>query len=360
MGFLKQIQRNRAGGSTQGDGILLKSNPTNHPHSPTTEVQDREALKKPADRQPPEKPAAHAGGEKQERRKRRDTSPHAGNTAASLRVIRKQQADKPAPALVGKITDSLPAWLKEGKKVNPNVELLCPEARRILNDILPTDEDAEIDLEEAIRESVQLAASALSGEVRISENDKDEATEELIKLLTGKGPLQPLYDDPAVTDIFIDNHEMIRCIRRGRAMETPFRFRSREEYKAYVNALLQSVDRNLNLSSPIVDCVLNDEFRSRINAVDPSCIEGDEPRLCLRIPRLQKITFYDILQTKTLPASLAAWLSEVVATGEANILILGPTGSGKTVFTTALLSAVRMNELLRLKTCQKFLFRLDN
>ncbi|MCB0346456.1 MAG: CpaF family protein [Bdellovibrionales bacterium] len=268
----------------------------------------------------------------------------ANSDSDSFRIVRSRKTAKTAKPAKKKTEDRLPWWLTEGKKTTPQVELLVPEARKVLNEILPTDSDKPVDLPASVKRAVHLAAEMLRGEVRVTAKDQEIAEKELLSLLTGKGPLQPLYDDKAVTDIFIDDHKSIRVIRRGQAIETPFYFRSKEEYKAYLANMLQSVDRVLNLSSPIVDCVLADGFRSRINAVDSSVIDGDEPRVCIRVPRLQKISFYDILQTKTLPATLAAWLAELTATGEANIMVLGPTGSGKTVMTTALLSAVGSDE----------------
>jgi pilus assembly protein CpaF len=267
-----------------------------------------------------------------------------GRRPTHLKIVRRRNQEKPSPSVGGYREDKLPWWLRDDKKTTPQVELLVPAARKMLNEVLPSEGEIVIDLEEAVRKAVELAASNLSSEIRIGHNDQEDAIKELYSLLTGKGPLQPLYDDPAVTDIFVDNHESIKAIRRGRAVETPFYFRSPDEYKAYVSGMLQQVDRVLNRSSPIVDCVLPDAWRSRINAVDSSLVDGDEPRICIRVPRLQQISFYDILQTKTLPATLAAWLAEVVAMGEANILVLGATGSGKTVFTTALLSAVGSDE----------------
>jgi len=260
------------------------------------------------------------------------------------KIVRRRAPAAPAPSANPKKDDKLPWWLMEGKKTTPQVEVLVPLARKMLNEILPSDGNVKIDLPTAVKQAVELAAETLRAEIRITEKDQQVALAELLSLLTGKGPLQPLYDDPAVTDIFIDSYRSIKVIRRGQAIETPFYFRSKEEYKAYLSAALQSVDRVLNMSSPIVDCVLDDQWRSRINAVDSSVVDGDEPRVCIRVPRLQQISFYDLLQSKTMPPTVAAWLAELVATGEANILVLGPTGSGKTVLTTALLSAVGSDE----------------
>ena len=239
--------------------------------------------------------------------------------------------------------ESLPWWLTDPVKPSPQVDLLVPASRFTLNELL-SDGVSNKDLPSVIQRAVSIAAKRLAKEVRFSEQDVLESIQELTSLMTGKGPLQALYDDPAVTDIYMDGHDSIKCVRRGQAVETPFRFRSPEEYEAYVTQMLQSVDRVLNMSIPIVDCVLNDQWRSRINAVHASLRDGGESSLVIRVPRLQQISFYDLLQTRTLPAAVAAWLAELVSSGEANVMVMGPTGSGKTTLTTALLSAVGSDE----------------
>ena len=239
--------------------------------------------------------------------------------------------------------ESLPWWLTEPVQCSPQVDTLVPASRMVLNDIID-DSVTRDELPAAIQKAVAMAAEQLSAEIRFSSKDIQEAAQELVSLMLGKGPLQTLYDDPAVTDIYMDAHNSIKCVRRGQALETPFRFRSPSEMEAYVTSMLQSVERALNLSSPIVDCVLGDKVRSRINAVHSSLLDGRESSLVIRVPRLQQISFYDLLRTRTLPATLAAWMAELVACGQANIMVIGPTGSGKTTLTTALLSAVNSNE----------------
>ncbi len=359
-GLLKQLQRSRSSGQTSDDPLLISTRAQPRSDPPADFVPPEEQLKDESVKEA-EALLADLLSESSRPVSLPDNVPTDIKTITgslpngpgvkgesqqiAQRIVRRRSGGTPVEASAKqRRDDKLPWWLTEGKKTTPQVEMLVPLARKMLNEILPADGDIKVDLATVLRQAVELASDRLRIEVRVSAADEQMAFEELVSLLTGKGPLQPLYDDPAVTDIFIDNHRAIKCIRRGQAIESPFYFRSKEEYKAYLTAMLQSVDRVLNLSSPIVDCVLNDDFRSRINAVDASLVDGEEPRICIRVPRLQQISFYDLLQSKTMPPSVAAWLAEVVASGEANIMVLGATGSGKTVMTTALLSAVGQNE----------------
>jgi pilus assembly protein CpaF len=254
-----------------------------------------------------------------------------------------------APAPVQKtrrpmaLDDSQPWWLKEPKKSTNQIDALINIAREIFIDGVTPDATNQ-QVHEAINRALESATQRLINEMRITQSDIEEAGIELRNLVFGKGPLQPLYDDPAVTDVYVDSWESIKCLRRGQALDTPFRFRSPSEYEAFTNAMLRSVSTVLDIHSPLVECVLDDEYRTRVSGVHPSLRDDHEPGFVLRIPRLQQISFYDLLRLKTLPASLAGWLAEFISLGEGNLLVVGSTGAGKTSMATALLSAVSSDE----------------
>lgn len=236
-----------------------------------------------------------------------------------------------------------PSWLTRGMVSNPQLDVLVPAARLILFELFD-EKGLTKDVSGAVKRAVSIAAHRLSETYRFSSRDTQEAVRELGSLIAGKGPLQVLYEDPFVTDIFIDDYDKIRCRRLGQALETPFVFRTAREYEAFYTSMLQSVERALSVSSPIIHCVLNDEWRSRVNAVHGSLRDNGQSSLVIRIPRLRSATLYDLLRSQTLPAQIAAWLSEVVSFGETNILVIGPTGSGKTTMAAGLVSCIGSDE----------------
>jgi len=237
----------------------------------------------------------------------------------------------------------LPWWIDGTHHSSQNLDRLVPSARLILHESW-SGSTSGVDLTTAVKRAVSTAARTLSDEIRFTSRDLQDATQELMGLISGKGPLQELYDDPYVTDIFIDGFDKIRCLRLGHALETPFKFRTPADLEAFCSAILGSVNRTLDARSPVVDCVLRDQWRSRVNATHGSIRESGESSLVIRVPRLPYATLYDLLRFQTMPTPVAAWLAELVSFAQTNILVLGPTSSGKTTLVSALLSAVGSDE----------------
>ena len=236
------------------------------------------------------------------------------------------------------LDDSSPWWLEEKASASSQVDLIVNEAWNRL-DLIEDTIDRDL-----IKEVVRTVSRTLSTQFRFSPREVEKANQELFQFFFSKGPIEPLFSDPSVTDIYIDTHDQIRCLRRGQALETPFKFRGKQEYDRFLTQMLNAAGKSLSHENPIVDCVTDDMWRTRVNAIHPSLLDSDEPAVVIRIPRMRKVSFHDLLRTRTMPPSVAVWLSELIGSGEANILVMGSTGSGKTTLTSALLSGINANE----------------
>ena len=259
-----------------------------------------------------------------------------------LKIVRRRGAQKDN-ASRKRLKDSSPAWLTEEPKSSAALDALMKVAVAIVSERLARGESEQA-VADLLSDFVKEAAAKIQPEYRVTRKLQVRAEEELRDLLSATGPLAPLYEDQMVTDIFIDGHQTIKVTRQGRTIATPLTFRTAAEYKLYLGGLFRRSHNASEIDLSIIDFVLTDRYLSRVNIVDSSLVEGDEPRVCIRIPRLQHVSFYDLLQNKALPASLAAWLTDTMALGETNILVVGPVGSGKTVMATALLNAVGTEE----------------
>lgn len=83
----------------------------------------------------------------------------------------------------------------------------------------------------------------------------------------GLGVLQPILDDPTITEIMINNHEEIFIERDGQVLNAKVKFESRQKLEDTIQTIVSKVNRVVNESSPIVDARLEDG--SRVNVVLP-------------------------------------------------------------------------------------------
>jgi pilus assembly protein CpaF len=163
-------------------------------------------------------------------------------------------------------------------------------------------------------------------------------------LFINQGPLTKLYFDHEVTDIYVDSFDRISCLRKGILQETPFKFYSEKQYLWFYNRYLALASIECNTSEPLKSGIIKDQWNSRINVVHESIRNNTFPSMVLRIPRIKEISFEMLVAERVLPPSLALWLTELIGIGKVNILVSGVSGTGKTTFTSALLSSIPKTE----------------
>jgi pilus assembly protein CpaF len=185
-----------------------------------------------------------------------------------------------------------------------------------------------------LRERVRASAG-----VGIEDGELDAMCAELF----GFGPLQPLLDDPDVTDVLVNSPSDVFCERAGRLVRAEVSFRSVDEVAELAHRIAASVGRELTLERPFVDARMRDG--SRANAVIAP-IGG--PSLSIRKFRRMSVP----LRGPTLSWSAsglhgdAAALLEACVRARANVLVSGPTGSGKSTLLRSLAAAIPGDERL--------------
>lgn len=147
------------------------------------------------------------------------------------------------------------------------------------------------------------------------------------------GILQPLMEDPTVEEVLVDAPNRIFAIKEGRKRLVPdLAFDDDIEVRELVKRLVGPLGKRLDESSPMVDARLPDG--SRLNAAFPPATT----RYCVLTIRkflIRASSLDDLVRLGTLPQSAAQFLDAAVQAG-VNILVSGPTGSGKTTFLNSL------------------------
>jgi pilus assembly protein CpaF len=97
--------------------------------------------------------------------------------------------------------------------------------------------------------------------------EKIRLTQEIYNNVAGLGALQPLLDDPEVTEIMVNGPANVYVERHGKLELTGLIFRNNDEVMNIINRIVSSVGRRIDESSPMVDARLADG--SRVNAIIP-------------------------------------------------------------------------------------------
>lgn len=167
---------------------------------------------------------------------------------------------------------------------------------------------------------------------RMTAAERAAAVSRLFHSFRGLDALQPLLDDPAVTEIMINGHREIFVEREGELTAVDFGFESRERLEDLIQSIVGRVNRIVNEASPIVDARLPDGSRVHV-VLPPVALKG--PTVTIRRFPRQPLGMADLIARGSLTAEAADFLKLLVK-AKYNLFISGGTGSGKTTFLNAL------------------------
>ncbi len=195
---------------------------------------------------------------------------------------------------------------------------------------------------ERVRAEIRAAVAKLVEEQKtpLSLVEKDRVIEEILDEVFGLGPLEPLLQDPTVSDILVTTPRLVYVERAGKLYRTPVEFKDDAHLLRIIEKIVSRVGRRVDESSPLVDARLPDG--SRVNAAIPP-VAVDGPLLCIRRFGRTALKGEDLVAKLTLTEGMLELLRGCVK-ARLNILICGGTGAGKTTLLNALSSYIPEDE----------------
>ena len=195
-------------------------------------------------------------------------------------------------------------------------ELVQQQIRRIVEDMLALDETP------------------------LSRKERDDLVVEIEHETFGLGPIEPLMQDPTVSDILVNGAREIYVERHGKLERTRVTFRDDAHLLQVIDRIVSAVGRRVDESSPMVDARLPDG--SRVNAIIPPLVL-DGPVLSIRRFAKDPLRMADLIEFGTITPALAEILRATVQ-ARLNILVSGGTGAGKTTMLNVLSNAIPNTE----------------
>ncbi len=184
------------------------------------------------------------------------------------------------------------------------------------------------------RSRLLITISQLLGEQNtpLSSSDRDLLAQEVMDEVFGLGPLEPLLNDPTVSDILVNTYNTVYVERRGVLEETTITFRDPGHLMHIIDKIVSAVGRRIDESSPMVDARLLDGSRVNI-IIPPLAIDG--PLMSIRRFGSKPLMAEDLLRHKALTPQMLELLKAAVK-ARLNIVVSGGTGAGKTTLLNVL------------------------
>ncbi len=180
--------------------------------------------------------------------------------------------------------------------------------------------------------------------------------------VVGFGPIQPFLEDPEVNEIMVNGAKIIFIEKHGELIETGATFQSDEHVLRVINRMIAPLGKRIAQDTPTVDAHL--PGGSRLNAVIPP-VALNGPCITIRkfLPNQMKMD--DLIGLGSITPHMAEFLEACVA-ARLNILVTGPTSSGKTTFLNVLSNfipeherIITIEDAVELKLRQKHVISLE-
>lgn len=196
---------------------------------------------------------------------------------------------------------------------------------------------------------------ARSWGVALSPHESGQLVHMILDDLIGYGPLQPLLDDPSITEIMVNGggcrfddgvltyaDPLVYVERAGRIEPcSEVSFDDAGHARRIINKIAEQAGMCCD-ESHAMGCAMLPGGRARATYVVPP-LAPDGPALNIRLFSLRPITLSDLVSLGALTLAMAQFLASAVA-ARCPVVVSGGTGSGKTTMLGALSGAIPPNE----------------
>ena len=169
-------------------------------------------------------------------------------------------------------------------------------------------------------------------EIPLSLLERNALAQEVFNEVFGLGPLEPLLNDPTISDILVNTFQTVYVERRGLLEKTDVTFKDDRHLLQIIEKIVSSVGRRIDESSPMVDARLQDG--SRVNVIIPP-LAVDGPILSIRRFGSTPLMADDLIRMRMLTPPMLELLAAAVR-AKLNIFVAGGTGAGKTTLLNVL------------------------
>jgi len=213
--------------------------------------------------------------------------------------------------------------------------------RYLIENVVRSMEGEELQLGDR-QESMKQRLQEVYVQTRVSlpEDIRKQIFHDILDELTGYGPIQPLLDDPDVSEVMVNGPRKVFIEKNGKLVKSAITFDDDDHVLRVIDRIILPLGRRVDADTPTVDARLPDG--SRVNAViRPVSIDG--PSITIRKFKKDKLSVQQLIDYGSLTPHMAEFIRACVL-AHLNIVISGGTGSGKTTLLNVLSSYISEEE----------------
>src|SRR5512134_3029150 len=181
----------------------------------------------------------------------------------------------------------------------------------------------------------------IAGEgIPLTRGERERLIVEIQHETLGLGPLEPLLQDPGISDIMVNGPGQVYIEKQGKLRMTEVAFKDDDHLMTIIERIVSKVGRRVDEASPLVDARLPDG--SRVNVIIPP-LALDGPVLSIRRFGVNPLKMENLLANRTLTEEMARTFDAMVR-ARLNILVSGGTGAGKTTLLNILSASIPDDE----------------
>ncbi|MEJ5201633.1 MAG: CpaF family protein [Anaerolineales bacterium] len=211
--------------------------------------------------------------------------------------------------------------------------------KRLLSD---SNNELNLDNQEQVKQTIELYFNQVLSEQNLlySRGTRLRLLEWVTADIIGYGPLEPLLNDPEVTEIMVNGPNNVFVERFGIIEYTNVKFADEAHLRRIIDRIVAPIGRRVDEASPLVDARLPNGFRVNVT-IPPLSLDG--PLLTIRKFAVIPFTAQDLIANGTISIQGINFLKACVE-ARINMVVSGGTGSGKTTLLNVISSFIPSHE----------------
>src|SRR5688500_17020267 len=170
----------------------------------------------------------------------------------------------------------------------------------------------------------RLNEAYIQTKVSLPEDIRTQIFNEIIDEMTGFGPIQPLLDDPDVSEVMVNGPKKVFVEKSGKVTRSAVTFDDDDHVARIIDRIILPLGRRVDADSPTVDARLPDGSRVsasiRSVSIDVSCIN-------IRRSKRDKLSMQQFIYSGSSTATMGSFIRACVL-ADLNIVISEATGLG--------------------------------